>query len=216
MRSIGIEYDGFVWRKYPNSKRRSDRVYYKKLFIKNGKKTPVWLHRYIWEKANGEIPKGFVIHHRDGNPENNALDNLVCITQKEHSKAHPWTVDRIESQKIHLEKIRSLTKAWHSSPEGIAKHSEIGGQAHRNFEPHEKECKNCGKSFFPHALGNRDEFCSNSYKSAWRRKQGLDNIECTCAWCGKKFMHNKFKIPETCGRSCANHLMWKRRRAKSI
>lgn len=202
MRSIELEYDGFIWRKYPNSKRRCDKVYYKRT-PKDGK--PIWLHRYVWEQANGPIPVGYVVHHKDGNPENNALDNLACVTQKEHAQHHPWTDGRLEAQRNLLDRIRPLTKAWHASPEGIAKHREIGGQAYKNFEPQEKACRNCGKMFLPRALGNRDLFCSNACKSAWRRKQGLDDVECVCAWCGKRFMHNKFSIPATCSRACANH-----------
>ena len=34
------------------------------------------LHRYIYEKYNGEIPKGYDIHHKDHNKKNNTLENL--------------------------------------------------------------------------------------------------------------------------------------------
>ena len=75
-----VEYDGYIWRGYPNSKRRSDRVYYKKTF----KKQPKYLHRYIWEKYNGEIPKNCHIHHKNENYNDNTIETLVCLTVKEH------------------------------------------------------------------------------------------------------------------------------------
>ncbi len=45
--------------------------------------------RSIWEKAHGkEIPKGYQIHHKDFNPENNNPENLVCIRREEHKRIH--------------------------------------------------------------------------------------------------------------------------------
>lgn len=49
------------------------------------------LHRLVWETFNGEIPEGMQIDHIDGNPENNKLDNLRCVTAKENSN-NPNTV----------------------------------------------------------------------------------------------------------------------------
>lgn len=46
------------------------------------------LHRYIWEKVHGKISEGFVIHHKDGNPQNNKIDNLELMSFSEHSKRH--------------------------------------------------------------------------------------------------------------------------------
>ena len=47
------------------------------------------VHRLVWATFKGTIPEGWVINHKDGNPGNNELDNLECITQAEninHSK----------------------------------------------------------------------------------------------------------------------------------
>lgn len=46
------------------------------------------LHRDVWTHYNGEIPKGYVIHHIDGNPSNNDISNLQLMTQSEHMKLH--------------------------------------------------------------------------------------------------------------------------------
>lgn len=48
----------------------------------------VYLHRYIYEKENGKIPKGFIIHHIDEDRQNNNIDNLECITRKRHNIIH--------------------------------------------------------------------------------------------------------------------------------
>lgn len=48
-------------------------------------------HRYIWEKENGKISEGYVIHHVDykinGNRNNN-IANLRCMTIKDHHRLH--------------------------------------------------------------------------------------------------------------------------------
>ena len=38
-----------------------------------------FLHRAIWESANGPIPVGHHIHHLDGDPSNNVLGNLAML-----------------------------------------------------------------------------------------------------------------------------------------
>lgn len=39
--------------------------------------------RYIYEKRFGEIPKGYVIYHKDGDKYNDSIDNLTLITRSE-------------------------------------------------------------------------------------------------------------------------------------
>jgi len=54
----------------------------------------VSLHRWLWEQANGPIPEGGVIHHRDGDNQNNALGNLQLVTESEHRRIHEgWVQD---------------------------------------------------------------------------------------------------------------------------
>lgn len=50
-------------------------------------------YRKIWEKYYGTIPKdshgrSYEIHHKDGNRENNEIQNLSCITIEEHYNIH--------------------------------------------------------------------------------------------------------------------------------
>jgi hypothetical protein len=46
------------------------------------------LHCYIYTEYYGTIPKGMVVHHKDGNRKNNDISNLVLMTRGEHSKLH--------------------------------------------------------------------------------------------------------------------------------
>ena len=34
----------------------------------------------------GPIPKGLIVHHKDGNGQNNSLSNLRLMSQREHSR----------------------------------------------------------------------------------------------------------------------------------
>lgn len=46
-------------------------------------------HRLVWILANGPIPPGHMIHHKNGNKFDNRLENLECITHSEHRLKHP-------------------------------------------------------------------------------------------------------------------------------
>ncbi len=48
----------------------------------------VYEHRYIYETIYGNIPKGMIIHHIDGNNKNNNILNLRLMTQSDHAKLH--------------------------------------------------------------------------------------------------------------------------------
>lgn len=41
-----------------------------------------------WEHTGIMPPKGFVIHHIDGNKHNNSFENLKLLTEKEHHSEH--------------------------------------------------------------------------------------------------------------------------------
>jgi hypothetical protein len=59
-------------------------------FINNTMKTN---YRKIWKNHYGEIPKdsdgrSYEIHHKDGNRNNNDINNLICVSIKEHYNIH--------------------------------------------------------------------------------------------------------------------------------
>lgn len=43
-------------------------------------------HRLIWERVNGEIPKGLVINHINGIKDDNRIVNLEVVTASENTK----------------------------------------------------------------------------------------------------------------------------------
>ena len=42
-------------------------------------------HRFIWEQANGPIPKGWITHHLNGKRDDNSLGNLAALSRNKHS-----------------------------------------------------------------------------------------------------------------------------------
>lgn len=42
----------------------------------------------VWEEVHGTIAKGFVVHHKDRNTLNDALDNLELLSRADHLKEH--------------------------------------------------------------------------------------------------------------------------------
>ena len=55
-----------------------------KYFMRHGKR----LHRAVWEKAHGPIPKGSHIHHINEQRDDNRLANLECIPARAHKEHH--------------------------------------------------------------------------------------------------------------------------------
>lgn len=55
---------------------------YTEIRIRQGKY--ILKHWFVWEQANGEIPKGFIVVFKDKNPQNLCIENLELITRKEN------------------------------------------------------------------------------------------------------------------------------------
>lgn len=45
-------------------------------------------HVIVWEKANGAIPQGMQVHHRNGDKLDNRIENLEIMTALQHKRAH--------------------------------------------------------------------------------------------------------------------------------
>jgi len=116
-----IEYKGIKFRRYPESPNWADRMYYVPNGVHRGRGVGR-LHQEIWRGANGPIPEGCVVHHKDGDSLNNVLDNLDCISGEEHRAHHAATMsdERREWLRANMDKIRPAASAWHRSEEGRA------------------------------------------------------------------------------------------------
>ncbi len=58
----------------------------------NGKPRYIGEHILVWERANGPVPKGWLVHHLNGLKDDNRLENLVAMSRSRHHRNHhePW------------------------------------------------------------------------------------------------------------------------------
>lgn len=98
---LEVRPDGTVWRwfdgrgqgggKWLTEPRRADRLIvggYRAIYwAKEPGTQRTWnlgVHRLVWAALRGPIPQGMEINHIDGNPGNNAVDNLELVTPAEN------------------------------------------------------------------------------------------------------------------------------------
>jgi len=74
---------------FPNANARSQDYWW----MNNGKATNRLEHRFIAEFATDTtIPKGYVVHHRDFDAQNNHPDNLAIMSKADHDALHGRTI----------------------------------------------------------------------------------------------------------------------------
>lgn len=172
-----------------------------------GRKRAKGLHVAIWEHYNKcKVPKGYCIHHKDGNTFNNNISNLECISRNEHQRMH--ILERLKNEEyrktnqINLSKGREKAAEWHKSEAGRkwhSKHSKEIDRTPRNL----CVCKECGKTFYS---SYRDTmFCCDGCGDKYRTK--ILQYDGICKRCGKPFKYGKPKksAPDRlfCSRKCA-------------
>lgn len=173
-----IVWNGKTYRRYPNAKQSSHRRY----FSCSGS----FLHRDVWKYHHGEIPKGFHVHHKDGNPANNDISNLECISSSVHYSLHSEERSRRSSTPEHLKllnDIRPMTVDWHRSEEGRAWHRENAkaslakARAVKRFSNRpdiNKTCEVCSRPFITRNV--RKILCSVSCQSKKRDAKKKRNL----------------------------------------
>jgi len=62
-------------------------------------------HRRIWEQAHGAIRAGEIIHHVNGDKQDNRLANLEIMTRGEHSRLHGRAMS---------DETRAKIRKWHT------------------------------------------------------------------------------------------------------
>lgn len=186
------------------------------------KKTGYWMstdrpriraHQWVWNNFYQKPPPGYHLHHINENKSDNRIENLEMIKGSRHVSIHMLKkMNDPEKKRKNIEnceKIRHLTKVWHSSEEGRSWHR-YHAIKHKfgKGDPIKYNCEVCSTQFYSTKRSNT-RFCCNACKSKWRRDVGLDDIEKYCVLCNKKFMSNKYSKKICCSLSCAAKFRWK-------
>lgn len=194
--------------------RDDERGYYRG-YERNAKK-PTLMHRYVYERYFGKIPKGYHVHHKNGLKWDNTKDNLELIDKRSHASMHGKNPSQDISvfRKENMDKQRPLTKAWHVSKEGRVWHKKHAVECKKNGwsrEIVEITCRECGLKV-QRLKGTK--FCCPAHKAKWRREQGIDDIDRICPECHKTFRISKYSDQQYCCRECGSIAAGRARRGK--
>jgi len=148
------------------------RLYSKERYFSRGTKR---MHRVVWSFYNGKIPKGFHIHHKDGNTWNNSISNLGLIEAREHCSMHSKKkMEDKEWFERFWHKGVEAAKVWHASEEGREWHSEHGRKSWENRQTTTLKCSVCGKEYKTY-VPSRSKYCGNNCKArALRARRKLE------------------------------------------
>ncbi len=151
-------FNGKEYRLYPNER-----------YFSRGRKR---MHTEVWKFHNGEIPKGYHIHHVDGNAHNNDIANLNLINETLHLRYEGkkrFKENPDFAKEFHAKGIEKA-KEWHKSEEGLQWHREHGKKTWINKQLFDAECTVCGKQYktpFP----TRSKYCHQNCKATALRRR---------------------------------------------
>lgn len=196
-----VEYKGQKFHRYPESERRHLRVYY--WANEKSGQSPTPLHRKKFKEEKDDIPKGAVIHHKDGDPLNNDIDNLEAVSKSKHQEIHMNQEDVKEKlSKILKEKAQPKAKEWHSSEEGKKWHKQQYEETKEALykKRYEHVCEQCGEEYRSNKK-NKTKYCSDSCQNkAYYEKNQEKRV---CSNCGEDFETYKHSDAKTCSQKCA-------------
>ena len=154
------------------------RLYKKERYLSGGKRR---LHVDVWEDVFGKRPPGTHIHHRDGDPSNNSIDNLECMAASEHLK---WTWRNRDARGLSNpigELARDRAAEWHRSETGRAWHKRhaFHAKSWEKWKREDRPCLHCGKVFpgLAREGPNAQRYCSALCKRRdYRRKRDAASL----------------------------------------
>ena len=130
------------------------------------------LHRTVWEFHNGEIPKGYHIHHKDADRKNNQIENLELVTAKNHLSGHMKEPERVAKSKELIYNAIEAAREWHGTEDGAKWHSKHAKEYWEKAPLNTYVCTYCGKEYQSRVVRYKGNFfCCNNHKAAYRRER---------------------------------------------
>lgn len=143
----------------------------------------VRLHREVWQSVHGPIPKGYHVHHINGDKGDNRIENLELLSNSDHS-AHHYD----QHLRPHLDRAHANSKRANERNRAIRLQREL-------------VCVICGSVYHSSAV-NHSRFCSPECIERARstRFEGDDRL---CEYCGEQYRATK-RTQRYCSRTCNN------------
>ena len=174
------------------------------------------LHQDIWIYYHGEIPKGYEIHHIDGDKGNNDIYNLQLLTKAEHRRLH-LSKPELKSQ---FEKVfeceychKKFTAVDCGTNRFCSPECKIRFSYREESNQVERICAFCGKPFKVYKYQDT-KCCSYSCGRKYAVQQHLETANCIV--CGKEFYRAEKSNKKYCSRRCATKAKYKERFEKRI
>ena len=207
-RKVRVEtvwYKGKKYTRYPDSKKPNHRRYFQR--HGSSRLPPVSLHRVVWEGHNGPVPKGYAIHHKDGDTGNNFIENLECLPQSDHQKLH-WAEGSYETPacKAHQAKFGQHTAAWRETErfrEMLVQNGKVAWERREYKQYQCEQCQGTFESLNPLGATCCSRRCAQRLRAAKKRELGI-SFSCKCEWCSIDFGGSK-KTTRFCSPQCSGY-----------
>lgn len=160
-----------------------------------------YLHRDVWAWYFGEPPKGYHIHHIDGNPANNNIENLKLLTAYQHRQIHVPKGEQI-AKPLRTFVCEVCGKEYQTFATGNNRFCSAecrNKNAYRTQPQVERICVVCGKNFTTRRDDNVTT-CSRTCANKLRH-HGLKTTA-VCEICGKSFDVETAKSSRFCSPQC--------------
>lgn len=133
------------------------------------KRSSASIHKLVYTHFIGEIPKGFQVHHKDGNKQNNKSDNLDCIHPVSHRKETIRKSPAVITKLVSYNKYLGHKRVQQFTPDGyfIAEYA--------NASIASKITGICGRNILQ--VANKEEYKPGMIRKqaggyAWKLKEG--------------------------------------------
>jgi hypothetical protein len=127
---------------------------------------PGYMHRDVWRHYNGPIPKGFHVHHKDGDRTNNKIGNLELIDGRKHNSMHSKGRQVVNWRKG-VAAARKVKRDWKKAAEVL--------WATRVYAVY--TCALCRTRFSSRVIHRIPLFCGQNCQKKYRRREAKQALE---------------------------------------